>query len=124
MIPHSQGTAVTFDGVAITKVTGVTAGGGSVKTVDTTSMACKVVGSGLSRRVVLEEHTGDVSLGSIEVTFLGAQAFSVMDEGRFGIVSVAWSAGNISNYAKLESFKLSAAVNDVIRGSITFKMTG
>jgi hypothetical protein len=124
MIPDAQGVTVSFDGVTISKVTSVTAGGGSVKTVDTTPMTCRVVGTGLSQRVILEEHTGDVSLGSIEVTFLGPQSLGVMDEGRFGTVSLAWKGGNISNFAKLESFKLSGSVNDVIRGSATFRMTG
>jgi hypothetical protein len=124
MIPDAQGVTVSFDGVTISKVTSVSAGGGSVKTVDATSMACRVVGTGVSQRVILMEHPGDVSLGSIEVTFLGPQGLTVMDEGRFGTVSVAWKGGNISIFATLESFKLSGSVNDIIRGSATFKMTG
>lgn len=123
-VPYAQGVSVTFDGVTIRRPTGVNTGGGSVAMVNTTSTGCIVVGSGLSRRVIEEEHPGNVSLGSVEVPFLGPQALTQTDEGRFGTLVITWPGGTVNGYATLTSLKITGAVNDVVRGSATWKLTG
>ena len=124
MIAHSQGTTLVFDGVTVTKITNVSTGGGSVAMVDATAMNAIVVGSGLSKRVILQDHPGNVSLGTVEVNVLGPQGLGMDDEGRIGRLILSWAGGGVNTFATLTSCKMTGGVNDVIRGSLTFKLTG
>jgi hypothetical protein len=124
VIAHSQGTTLVFDGVTVTKITNVSTGGGSVAMVDATAMNAIVVGSGLSKRVILQDHPGNVSLGTVEVNVLGPQGLGMDDEGRIGRLILSWAGGGVNTFATLTSCKMTGGVNDVIRGSLTFKLTG
>lgn len=124
MIPTSQGSSAAFDGVQLLNITGISVDGGSVAMVDTTSTTCVVVGTGLSARCVLEEHPGNVSMGTAEVTFLGPQALTVDDVGRLGRLVIIWPGQPVNTWATLSSFKVTGQTNDVIRGSATWKLTG
>ena len=124
MVPDNQGTTLVFDGVSVKKITSVNTGGGSVAMVDATPFNAATVGSGASQRVVLHEHPGNVSLGTVEITFLGPQALTQGDEGRIGRLVLAWNGGGVNAFATLTSCKMTGTVNDVVRGSITFKLTG
>jgi len=123
-IAHSQGTTLVFDGVTVTKITNVSSGGGSVAMVDTTPINAAMVGTGLSKRAILHEHPGNVSLGTVEVTVLGPQGLGMDDEGRIGRLILSWAGGNVNTFATLTSCKMTGGVNDVVRGSLTFKLTG
>ena len=123
-IAHSQGTTLVFDGVTVTKITSVSTGGGSVAMVDATSTNAMVVGTGLSRRVILQDHPGNVSLGTVEVNVLGPQGLGMDDEGRIGRLILSWAGGGVNTFATLTSCKMTGGVSDVIRGSLTFKLTG
>ena len=92
--------------------------------VDTTPVNANTWGNGLSKRVILHEHPGNVSLGNVEVTFLGPQALTQDDEGRIGRLILAWAGGGVNIFATLTSCKMTGQVNDVVRGSLTFKLTG
>ena len=123
-IPYNQGASVSFDGVQLWNLTSVNVDGGSVAMVDTTSTQCRMVGFGNSLRCVLEEHPGNVSMGLCEVTFLGPQVLNVDDVGRLGFLSVYWSGQPVAAWAVLTSWKMTGQVNDIVRGSATFKLTG
>ena len=123
-IAHSQGTTLVFDGVIVTNITSVSTGGGSVAMVDTTPRNATTLGNGLSKRVILQEHPGNVSLGTVEVNVLGPQGLTIDDEGRLGRLLVNWSGGGVNSWATLTSCKMTGGVNDVVRGSLTFKLTG
>ena len=123
-IATSQGATLVFDGVTVTRITNISTGGGSVAMVDTTPVNANTWGNGLSKRVILHEHPGNVSLGNVEVTFLGPQALTQDDEGRIGRLILAWAGGGVNIFATLTSCKMTGQVNDVVRGSLTFKLTG
>ena len=123
-VPDSQGTTLVFDGVTVTRITNVSTGGGGVAMVDTTPSNATTVGTGLSKRVVLQEHPGNVSLGTVEVNVLGPQGLTINDEGRLGRLVLVWAGGGVNGWATLTSCKMTGGVNDVVRGSLTFKLTG
>ena len=123
-VPNSQGTTLVFDGVTVSRITNVSTGGGGVALVDSTSVNCRVFGTGASARAVLQEQTGNLSPASVEITFLGNVAFDMSDEGREGQLVMNWAGENVNTSAILVSVKKTGAVNDVIRGSLTFKLAG
>ena len=123
-IATSQGATLVFDGVTVTKITSVSTGGGSVAMVDTTPSNATTLGAGASKRVVLQEHPGNVSLGTVEVNVLGPQWLTIDDEGRLGRLVLGWAGGGVNGWATLTSCKMTGGVNDVVRGSLTFKLTG
>ena len=123
-IATSQGATLVFDGVTVTRITNISTGGGSVAMVDTTPSNATTLGAGTSKRVVLQEHPGNVSLGTVEVNVLGPQGLTIDDEGRLGRLVLGWSGGGVNGWATLTSCKMTGGVNDVVRGSLTFKLTG
>ena len=123
-IATSQGATLVFDGVTVTHITNIRTGGGSVAMVDTTPGNATTVGIGLSKRVILQEHPGNVSLGTVEVNVLGPQGLTINDEGRLGRLVLSWAGGGVNTWATLTSCKMTGGVNDVVRGSLTFKLTG
>lgn len=92
--------------------------------VDVTPMGCRLAGAGLGLRAVLQEHPGNVSLGTVAVQFLGPQGLTIADEGRFGTLVVNWRGQTVNSLATLTQVQLTGETNDIIRGAFTWKLTG
>ena len=113
----SQGTTVTWNGVALGEVVSVSVDGVSTDTVETTSR------TSTSRYKVFRRS--DIDLGSVQVTVRGTQAMTVTNVGLTAALSISGPGASWSfNEAMFENLSWQASVGELQQYSVTFKLIG
>lgn len=122
-IHFSQGATVSFGG-DIGLMTGFTMSSPKVGLSDVTTMESAVVGSGIDARVRRDFAPTSVDSGSVTVRLLGCPPFTDADVGTSGTLTIETTCGSYSWLAVLDSYELEASVGELLRGSVTFLLTG
>lgn len=122
-IHFSQGSTVSFGG-NIGLLTGFTLSSPTAGVSDCTTMQSVVVGSGSDARVRRDYEPTSVDSGSATVRLLGCPPFTDADIGTRETLAIETSCESYAFDAVLESFDLDAAVGELLRGSVTFRILG
>lgn len=120
----SQGTAVTFNGVAIGYLTGFDIESKAGQTSDVTSVASTVVGTGANARVVKQYDCTTVEPPTVSITFHGPPSFVPSDAGIKATLTFNAPGMSLSGEAILLSWSHSGRPNQYSNGSASFQFTG
>ncbi len=124
MAASSQGSTVSFDGTNIGQLTGFTVSPGRAVVQDVSSEFSFVLGSGDEARLVRQYECFSLEPGKATYTLLGTPPHTASLLGKRGTLSVSYTGGFVSANAFLESFEVTGAVGELLRGSATFILTG
>lgn len=122
--PSSQGSTVVFDGIPLGRLTRFRCAPATAVFVDATHVACDVVGNQYNSRLVKAIDCVAIEPGTIEVTMYGVPSYGVNDVGHRGMLMVNTLDGQISLFAYLETFDVTAQVGEFLVGTATFRPTG
>jgi len=121
---YSQGSTVSFKGFALGSLLGWDVTPAAASTTDCTSVDSVLLGSGIEARIVKNVDCCAVDPGTASVTFLGGNGFSSNNVGEVGFLVIDSDAGTLELEAILQSFQVTAAVGELIKGTATFQFTG
>ncbi len=124
MPAYSQGSTVSFKGLALGSLLGWDVTPAAASTTDCTSLDSVLLGSGIEARIVKSVDCCAVDPGTASVTFLGSNGFITNNVGEVGELAIESDAGSLALEAILQSFQITAAVGELIKGTATFQFTG
>lgn len=124
MSDSAQGSAVSFCGTAIGKLTGYRIEAGQIVQSDFTSAESSKFGTGQDVRVMKEVGTSAIEPGRVELTLIGVPPFQISDIGKRGALAVSLSGGYLNAEAILATFDVEGSVGELLKGQVSFVITG
>lgn len=125
MPAFSQGSTVSFAGVAIGSLQSWEVTPGQATTTDATNQDSPILGAGNNARVVKELDCTSVDPGTASITLLGTNANFVTEKlGMLGDLTISFDGGGITLEAIFAQFTVTASVGELIKGTATFQFTG
>ena len=122
--PSSQGSAVSFGGTPMGRLTGWRIVGGNARFQEVTSLVSPVIGSGGQARVVAQWDCTSVDPGGVDIQVRDCPPFITSQIGSRGTVVVTFATGSVSLDAFLETFDVSGNVGEFLRGTARFRFSG
>lgn len=122
--PSSQGSAVSFDGTPMGRLTSWRIVAGNAQFQEVTSLVSPVIGSGGDARVVAQWDCTKVDPGGVDIQVRDCPPFITSQIGSRGTVVVTFATGSVSLDAFLETFDVSGNVGEFLRGTARFRFSG
>lgn len=118
-VESSQGSTVSFGGSPLGNLTGISVKSGTASGVDVTSIDSPVSGGTIAREVDVLA----IEPGSVDVTFLGPPS-GLVAGAKGDLVVVIGGDTVIDGEAFVAECPVEAAVGDIVRSSVSFRLTG
>lgn len=122
--PTSQGSAVSFGGVALGRLTSWRLQPGTANFEEWTHVGSTVIGSGSQARVVKQFFCSSITPGGVTIRMFGCPPFAPFDIGHNAGLGVAWDGGSLSIDSYLEDFDVTGSVAEFLVGTAQFKFSG
>lgn len=124
-VPDSQGAMLSFEGVTLGIVQGITPSFAAGNVHEVTSYRSPMVGVGQNARVIKQYNVTSIEPGTITARFIGLPGFSRGDVGYPGTLTLTWpSGGTLSAQAFLVSLDAELAKGEVVQWAATFQFNG
>ena len=123
-IPDSQGGVVTFRGVTLGVLVGVTPAFSAGNVSEVTSVRSPVIGSGQNARVLRQYNCTSIEPGKFECRFLGVPDLARNDIGGPGPIVFSWPTGTLSGQAFLSGLEAQFVRGELVQWNATFQFTG
>lgn len=122
--PSSQGSAVSWNGSPIGRLTSFRVSPGSAVYEEVTNVNSPVVGFGGNARIAKQYDCTAIEPGEVEIGMFGVPPFVLAERGQRGTVGVAFAGGSLFAEAFLDNFEVAGQVGEFLVGTARFRLSG